>query len=319
MVPAVISMVAAGLASWAQSSGRDQRIASGCLVLGWGFAVGVALWGRQEIDGWPSEAWQQVLVPITFGSLVLAFSQSRCFSRDRDHADPTRSLSTQGRDPSLADASLADASLADASLADEASVENDVRLGWLAGLSSVLTAWSTMPRGDAWSDTFAIQPAWLAVVALAGIVNLWGLARMRRDGAERWLLWVSLAGLAAPTILAASAYGGLAEWLLASIVATFIFAVVSFRWLDACSTVLVFPATLLAVSATATGRFYTYEDHSVWVYGAMLSLPLVVSLADAVVRRRASWLRVFTSATVAGLLLGIIAWAILGAEPAEAW
>ncbi len=184
---------------------------------------------------------------------------------------------------------------------------------WVAAaLGCIALAMLAMPSGEGWIDLFPEHRAWMAAVAGTSLVNLWMLEQMVRRGTERWILLVSLAGLAGPTLLAASAYAGLAEWGFAAIVATLVFAAAA-AWLPQRNLWCAFyPATLFATSSTAAGRFYTYEDHPVWLYGLILLAPSSIAAADWLVRNRPTYVRVAVVAVLAVVIIGVVGWCLLG-------
>ncbi|WDQ18006.1 hypothetical protein [Rhodopirellula sp. P2] len=255
---------------------------------GWFVAVSACMYARQELDWSALEAWQIVLAPVFVSSLLLAGCSW-----------------VPAKDPSI-------------------DAKNHFGTWWLiAGLGSVATAMWTMPTGDGWTDMLPLHRPWMASVAGATLINIWSLDRMRRSGAATWVLWVALSGLVAPTLLAASAYGGLAEWMVSALVATLVVAIAA-TWSPDLHLERMFPAVLLlAASTTATGRFYTYEEHPAWLYGLILLLPTCVSIPDVWLQGKSTFLRVCTAALIAVILLGVIGWFLLGdtmfGEPTEDW
>ncbi|ELP32554.1 hypothetical protein [Rhodopirellula baltica] len=291
ITPAILSL-AFVVAAWAiqrsESNAWSRPLPAVLAVIGWCVAVSACMYARQDLDWSALEAWQIVLVPIGIASLLLA-------------ACPCEEDSLQAASP-----------------------RTSFGLWWLiAGLGSVATAMWTMPTGDGWTDMLPLHRPWMASVEAASLINVWSLDRMRRHGASPWILWVGLAGLVAPTLLAASAYGGLAEWMVSGLVSTFVFAVAAVLMPESMIGKL-FPAVLLlAASTTATGRFYTYEEHPNWLYGLILLMPTCISIPDAWLRERSTMVRVSTAVVVAVLLLAVIGWFLLGdslfGEPTEEW
>ncbi|MFG0264525.1 MAG: hypothetical protein ACF8AM_05155 [Rhodopirellula sp. JB055] len=290
ITPAILSL-AFVIGAWAFQRSKltvgQERVPAILAVIGWSSAVAACMLARQDLDWSALEAWQIVLVPIIVSSLLV----TACSSFATDPSIATRNHSA----------------------------------GWwlIAGLGSIATAMWTMPTGDGWTDMLPLHRPWMASVAGATLVNVWSLDRMRRSGAAPWVLWVALAGLVAPTLLAASAYGGLAEWMVSALVATLVVAIAA-TWLPKLHLGRLFPAVLLlAASTTATGRFYTYEEHPAWLYGLILLLPTCVSIPDVWLSKRPTFMRVSIAVTVAAILLGVIGWFLLGdtmfGEPTEDW
>ncbi|TWU09986.1 hypothetical protein [Allorhodopirellula heiligendammensis] len=183
---------------------------------------------------------------------------------------------------------------------------------WVAAtLGCIALAMVAMPSGEGWVDLFPEHRAWMAAVAGASLLNLWMLDQMSRRGTERWILLVALAGLAGPTILAATAYAGLAEWGFAAIVATLVFAVGAACLPKQNLWCVAYPATLFAVCTTAAGRFYTYEDHPAWLYGLLLLTPSCIGAVDWILRNRPTYARIAVAAVLAGLIIGVAAWFLL--------
>ncbi|KLU01482.1 putative transmembrane protein [Rhodopirellula islandica] len=291
LTPAILSL-AFVIGAWAILRSKltiaPDRLPAILAVIGWSIAVSACMLARQDLV-WPAlDAWQVVLAPIFVSSLLLA-------------GCPWAPALTNATDS-----------------------KSNAGLWWLiAGLGSVATAMWSMPTGEGWTDMLPLHRPWMASVAGAALINVWSLDRMRRTGAAPWILWVGLAGLVAPTLLAASAYGGLAEWMVSALVATTVFAIAA-ALLPESKIGRLFPAVLLlAASTTATGRFYTYEEHPAWLYGLILLLPTCVSIPDAWLQNQSTTVRVCTAVSVAVVLLSVIGWFLLGdalfAEPTEEW
>lgn len=184
---------------------------------------------------------------------------------------------------------------------------------WIvAAIGCLVTAMIAMPSGEGWTDMLPLHRGWMAAVAGASLLNIWMLKRMINRGASQWVLLVCLAGLASPTILAASAYGGLAEWLLGAIVTTLVFtpavrfvAVIQPQW-------IIVPVSLFAACATASGRFYTYDDSSGWLYGVILLTPSLIAVLDEWVSQWSTAKRIAMAGIVASVLLAGISWYLFG-------
>ncbi len=182
----------------------------------------------------------------------------------------------------------------------------------VASMGCLITAMIAMPSGDSWSDMLPLHRGWMAAIAGASLLNVWMLNRMIHRGASQWVLLVCLAGLAGPTMLAASAYGGLAEWLLGAIVTTLVFTVavkiigaIQPQW-------IIVPVTLFAACATASGRFYTYDDNSHWLYGVILLTPSLVAVLDGWVSNWSTAKRIAMAGIFATVLLSGIGWYLFG-------
>lgn len=186
---------------------------------------------------------------------------------------------------------------------------------WVAAaLGCIALAMAAMPTGEGWVDQLPQHRSWTATVAAASLLNLWMLDQMARRGTERWVSLVALAGLAGPTILAASAYAGLAEWGVSAIVATSVFAVAAAWYPQLQLWCVIYPATLFATSSTAAGRFYTYEDHPAWIYGLILLAPSCISAVDWLVKNRSTYVRVGVAGVLAVVIIGVVGWNLLGAS-----
>lgn len=181
----------------------------------------------------------------------------------------------------------------------------------LAGLLASATAWVAMPSSPGWSDTFELHRTWMFLVSISCLVNAWALDRLARSDAQRWALWVMLAGFAGPMALAASAYSGLAEWTLAAIAATVVFALINSFAAKESLGAIAFPAAIFLGAITAAGRFYSYQEHSAWLYAGILLLPAVVAAVDCPLHRQPAWRRVVVAALVAAILAGLIVWTLL--------
>ncbi len=251
------------------------------VTFGWCLAVAVALFARQSKSWmpdhtWPQEAWQQVVLPITLGSLLLAL------------------------------------------IANQSTRLAEVR--WVvAGIAVTLVAMIAMPSGDGWSDMVPVHRFWMGAIITSGLFNLWLLDRMARRGADRWVMWVALAGLGSPTILAASAFAGLAEWFVAAIVATSVVAIATSLQKSTVIWCVLYPVVLFSGAGVAAGRFYTYEDHPIWLYGLMLFAPSVIALVDVPLERRSTVIRVVIALVTSLLVLVCVAWFVLAGSVEEQW
>jgi hypothetical protein len=259
----------------------SDRVAPVVVTVGWCMAVAVSLYGRQSKNFlpehfWPQEAWQQVLLPIAIGSAALAWFAKHSRTVVNTDYDAVR---------------------------------------WLtAGLAVTFTAMIAMPSGEGWTDTLPLHRFWIGAIISSGLVNLWLLHRRSTRGAERWVMWVALASLGSPAILAASAFAGLAEWVVAAIVSTLVMAIAA-SWRAASSIwCALYPAVLFSAAAIASGRFYTYEDHPAWIYGVMLFVPSLISIVDALLEKRPTALRVGIALTISLSLIGCVAWTVLSTE-----
>lgn len=184
---------------------------------------------------------------------------------------------------------------------------------WIAtALGCIGLAMVAMPSGEGWIDLLPEHRVWMAAVGGASLLNLWMLDQMARRGTERWILFVALAGLCGPTILAASAYAGLAEWAIAAIVATLVFAIAAAFLPERCLWCVVYPASLFALSTAAAGRFYTYEDHPAWLYGLILLTPSCISTVDWLAKNRSTYVRIAIAGILAVTFSGMMGWNFLG-------
>ena len=210
---------------------------------------------------------------------------------------------------------IACTSLALGWLSGEGERERNVR--WMiAGIGTSVVAMLAMPSDDGWTDVLPLHRYWMAATSVSGLLNMWMLDRMARNGAGGWVLWVGLASLGTPAILAASTYGGLAEWLLAAISSTFVFAIAMTLKRTSMIWCAVYSTSLFGVAATTAGRFYTYEEHPVWLYAMILLLPTMIALVDTLQRNRSTRLRVIAATATSILFLTVVAWRILGTTAA---
>ena len=181
----------------------------------------------------------------------------------------------------------------------------------LAGILAAWTAMVSMPQGEAWSDLFDLYRDWIPLLVVSCLANGFAIESMAKTGAGRWCLLVTVGALLGPLVLAATTYGSLAQWALALVVATFSQAVVGlFRsklpvWIAA------FPAWAAAVGVVASARFYTYEEHPVWLYGLILFSPTLIASIDLAIHRRSERGRVIVSATASLLIIGAVTWTLL--------
>ena len=82
---------------------------------------------------------------------------------------------------------------------------------------------------------------------------------------------------------------------------------------------VLYPVVLFSASRIAAGRFYTYEDHPIWLYGLMLFAPSVIALVDVPLERGSTVMRVAIALITSLLLLGCVAWFILAGSAEEQW
>ncbi len=179
-------------------------------------------------------------------------------------------------------------------------------------IGCLVSAMIAMPSGEAWLDTLPLHRGWMVAVAGSSLLNVWMLNRMIDRGAARWVLLVSLAGLAGPTLLAAGAYAGLAEWLLGALVTTLVFTIALNFSVALRPQWIIVPASLFAACATASGRFYTYDDHAPWLYAVILLIPSLIAVLDECVWRWSTTRRLAIAGVVSAVLLSGIAWYMFG-------
>ena len=181
----------------------------------------------------------------------------------------------------------------------------------VAAALACATALVAMPSGEEWSDTYDLHRGWMCAVATSCLLNGFAICCMAHHGAARWALLVAMTAPAGSLLLAGSAYGSLAEWALAIAVATMVVALWGVFSTSINAWVVAFGVLAAAASVTAAARFYTYEDHPHWVYGAALYGPVLVAIVDSSMRGRSTWLRVTVSGVASLALLGSCLWAVL--------
>lgn len=179
------------------------------------------------------------------------------------------------------------------------------------------TALITMPSGEAWQDVLSLHRQWMFLIIVSGLSNIFWLQRLAENSAEPWVTLVAVVGLAGPAILAGTVYGGLAEWFLAACVSTLLAAVLAVVWPESRLWTVVYPASLFAVTGTASCRFYNYEEVSPWVYVTMLFAPSIVALVDLPFSRTSAFRRVLVAAGCASTILALIAWNLLNSSQSE--
>ena len=188
--------------------------------------------------------------------------------------------------------------------------------GWVAvALLAIATAWVAMPSGDSWTDIVPSHRDWVVVVAGFSLLNGWSLHQIERTGGKRFALWVAVAGIVGPTVLAATSFASLAEWTVSALTATTVFAAArtSFPNRFGPAVAVGLPAVAFATAAAASGRFYCYQTHPIWLYAIILGLPCAVGLLDHCLGRRlAAHLRLLIAGAFAVLGLSIAIWFLLG-------
>ena len=181
----------------------------------------------------------------------------------------------------------------------------------VAGTLSCLTGMLVLPSGDAWSDTLPLHRCWMLSVTLSCLWNSYAIDTMARRNAARWCLLTALAGLAVPFALAVATYGSLAEWTLSMLVATLLAVIAaSTGWLPA-AWVAAFPIIAGGSIITASARFYSYQDHPLWVYGVALFTPSILATIDCSMASRPTKLRIAVSALAAITMIGTCIWKVL--------
>jgi hypothetical protein len=98
---------------------------------------------------------------------------------------------------------------------------------------------------------------------------------------------------------------------IAAIAATSVIALIGVTGKGPRLALVAMPAIALAVSLTAAGRFYSYQEHPPAVYAAMLLLPTWVAVADWPIRYRSNWLRAAIAAFVSAAIVAACLWFIL--------
>ncbi|MEM6691100.1 MAG: hypothetical protein AAF664_16850 [Planctomycetota bacterium] len=198
-------------------------------------------------------------------------------------------------------------------------VSDDRSWKWMLVVAlSSLTAWTCLPTGDAWEDTFPAHGVWGIALTLSMTSNAWALETMARRNTQRWVLLVSLASLGGPTALAASSYASLTEWGVAILTATGVLTILTLALRQTHAWICGIIASAAAMCVLAAGRFQTFEEHPQWLYGLLLFQPTIVSLIDRVSMRRSILLRVATAAALSSMIVGTSVWFFLIRET-ESW
>ncbi len=257
--------------------------------ISWFAAIAIPLIGRQGFAWWPEDAWRQTLWMILAWAIILPAT--------------TRQLASEPEQPTEPDQPIS----------------NPPASGhwrWVAvGTLSCLTGMLAMPSGDAWSDTLPLPRCWMLSVTLSCLWNSHAIEAMARRGASRWCLLTALAGLAVPFALAAATYGSLAEWTLSMLVATLVAASVGLTGWFPTAWVAAFPIIAGGSIITASARFYSYQDHPLWVYGIALFTPSILAAIDGCVTSRSTKTRVTVSAIAATTMIAACVWKVLLDDP----
>lgn len=284
-MPAIIAAAAFGLAwSLQRSDSSSAKTAVGAVVLGvgWWAAVTVSLSARQEWQVWPTEYWHHCLWPLMIWPLI-AWSFIGSPTGEAISGSPRSTLSPI-----------------------------------LLAIAAAATAAFCLPRGEAWEDTYSVHGPVGVALMLSIFVNAWSLDAMARRGTERWVLLVALASLGGPIALAASTYASLTEWGLAMASATLAITIGGLLVRNRLATTSI--AIVVAGSAclVAGGRFQTYEDHPLWLYALLLSLPSVIAFVDYFLKSRSTAVRVVVAAILSAATIATSVWFLLIRET-ETW
>ena len=182
----------------------------------------------------------------------------------------------------------------------------------VAGLLAIGTGAIAMPGGSGWEDTLELHRTWAALIGASCLANAFALESLARTGGHRWSLLVALAALAGPMAMAASTYGSLAQWAFAMIVATLVIAALAvFSPLESGFWAAAIPVTAGGAGIAAAGRFYSYDTHPMWLYAAVLFLPVMITVIDLPLRKRNPWIRVIVSGLGSAAIAGLCIWRLL--------
>jgi hypothetical protein len=192
--------------------------------------------------------------------------------------------------------------------------------GGLALVILVLASIST-PWESGWEDWQPWLGLFLIGMTASGWLTFWSLERVWAAGGWRWAPLLTVIPLAAGCVMAATAFGELAEWLVAVLVASGMMLGISvwLGWQHPNHIWLWLPPVIAASFAPWIARLYQFQPIPSSVLGISGLGPLVVSLIDAAAVRRGwgGWARMNLAASLAGLLVALLLWQVLQATAAH--
>lgn len=193
-------------------------------------------------------------------------------------------------------------------------------LRWpVACIGSAITARCIMPNGEGWEDILPLIGDWMLLVTTSSFVNIWALYHLSQRNAQRWVGLVAVTSCAAPLFYALGVYAGLAEIIAAAMVATLVASVVAMFARFSAGSAIIYPASLFAATATASTRFYSYEEPNPYVLAIILFLPTAIAAVDFMLASRSQPIRIVAAALIAVISLGFLGWFLNPEAETEEW
>jgi hypothetical protein len=190
-------------------------------------------------------------------------------------------------------------------------------LGGGLALCLLLLAWISTPWGAGWEDWHPWLGLFLIGMTASGWLTFWSVERVWAAGGWRWAPLLAAIPLAAGTILAATAFGELAEWLLAVLVASGLMLTLTvwLGWQHHSHLWAWLPPVIVASFAPWIARLYQFQSIPVSVLALSSLGPLIVSLLDTAAVRRSwgGWARMMMAAGIASLFVAVILWQVVQA------
>jgi hypothetical protein len=165
------------------------------------------------------------------------------------------------------------------------------------------SAWLAIPRSSGWRDIDSLEGIWMLAIGTSTLLNGWLVERWIATKAPRWGLWVLIGGLGPPLLLAASAYGTMAQWVV-SVVAASIAA----------------PLAVVISAMVAWGRFRSSTPSISWDDLPAMFAPGIIALLDtAIGSRMPTWARVLFAGLLSAGVIGFLYWRSMDGAAAETW
>jgi hypothetical protein len=182
------------------------------------------------------------------------------------------------------------------------------------------TAWLSIPRSSGWRDIDSLEGIWMLAIGISTLLNGWLVERWIATKAPRWGLWVLIGGLGPPLLLAASAYGTMAQWVVSVLAATLGVAIVAFFSPQGLAASIAAPLAVVISAMVAWGRFRSSTPSISWDDLPALFAPGIIALLDtAFAGRIPTWARILLAGLLSAGVIGFLYWRSMDGAAAETW
>lgn len=194
-------------------------------------------------------------------------------------------------------------------------------LGGLMALCLVVLASISTPWEAGWEDWQPWLGLFLIGMTASGWLTFWSVERVWANGGWRSAPLLAAIPLAAGLMLAATAFGELAEWLMAVLVAATMLLGISLwlGWQHPSHVWIWWPPVIVASFAPWIARLYQFEAIPSSVLVISATGPLAVSLIDTLAVRRnwGGWGRLILATSMASLLVAGMLWQVVQATASQ--